>query len=400
MNLRFPPARPCFPNAPRPSEQGNFKIASLDDRWLYFGYALAPGCQFQELNLFDPTAGPLNVSLAAANTNVPPNQVIHGRVVDATGNGIAGALISITGTTRNGQGTWPGQDVDFFSVSDDAGNFVVYGKTPFVAVDGKVEAAGYAEATFEQWPSDAINQEWSRTGSMPEGLFGYAKPLHQITLTQGAALQGRLVEAGRPVADAEIRLNQCAAGSNCWFWNAATVTDDQGRFSFAHLPPHQNWSLCGSWDLPAKGGAVPPTMVNIGEDGSTNDLGDLNLQSVTTVAGRIRLSDGQPVPANSDYFLSDAAMGSSSPSVLGADGSFQFAAVPGDQVSIFLRVAGYQLTPSRFHVKIRHGHQHHRRAQPDQFADRTEAGLNELECLLLESDDAGANSNAAPAGLR
>ena len=336
---------PILPKRTQTDRHGNFKIESLDVRWLYFGYVMAPGCKFQQLNLFDPTAGPLNVSLEAADTNVPPNQVIHGRVIDATGNGISGALIDITGTTRNGQGTWPGQDIDYFSVSDDAGNFVVYGKTPFAAADGKVEAAGYAEATFEQWPSDAINQEWSRTGSMPEGLFGYAKPLHQVTLVQGAALQGRLVQAGRPVANAEIRLNQCHAGSDCWFWNAATVTDDQGRFLFAHLPPHQSWSICGSWDLPAKAGVVPQTDVKIGENGSTNDIGDLNLQSVSKVAGRIQLSDGQPIPANSHYYLSDAAMGSSLPSPVGVDGSFQFAAVPGDRVSIFLRVSGYQLTP-------------------------------------------------------
>lgn len=336
---------PILPKRTQTDSQGNFKIESLDARWLYFGYGMAPGCKFQQLNLFDPSAGPLNVSLETANTNVPPDKVIHGRVIDANGNPVSGALINITGTTRNGQGTWPAQDIDYFSVSDDAGNFVVYGKTPFVAADGKVEAAGYAEATFEQWPSDAINQEWSRTGSMPEGLFGYAKPLHQITLVQGAALQGRLVQAGCPVANAEIRLNQCDAGSDCWFWNAATVTDDQGRFSFANLPPHQSWSICGSWDLPAKAGVVPQTDVKIGEDGSTNDIGDLKLQFVSKVAGRIHLSDGKPIPANSHYFLSDAAMRNSLQSSVGSDGSFHFAAVPGDKVSIFLRVSGYQLTP-------------------------------------------------------
>ncbi len=337
---------PILPKSTQTDRHGNFKIESLDARWLYFGYAMAPGCKFQQLNLFDPTAGPLNVSLETADTNVSPNQVIHGRVIDATGNGISGALIDITGTTRNGQGTWPGQDIDYFSVSDDAGNFVVYGKTPFAAADGKVEAAGYAETTFEQWPSDAINQEWSRTGSMPEGLFAYAKPLHQITLVQGAALQGRLVQDGRPVANAEIRLNQCGCRIGLLVLERRNgLTDDQGRFLFAHLPPHQSWSICGSWDLPAKAGVVPQTDVKIGENGSTNDIGDLNLQSVSKVAGRIQLSDGKPIPANSHYFLSDAAMGNSSPSPLGADGSFQFAAVPGDKVSIFLRVSGYQLTP-------------------------------------------------------
>jgi hypothetical protein len=339
---------PILPKRTQTDGHGNFKIESLDARWLYFGYGMAPGCKFQQLNLFDPTAGPLKVSLEAANTNVPPTQVIHGRVIDANGNGISGALISITGTTRNDQTTHPAQDIDYYSVSDAAGNFVVYGKTPFAAADGKVEASGYAETSFELWPSDAINQEWPGTRSIPDGLMGYAKPLHQIKLIKGAALQGRLVQAGRPVANAEIRINRCGAGSDCWFWGDTVLTDDMGRFSFAHQPPNQSWIICGSWDLPAKAGMVPQTSVKIGEDGSTNDIGDLNLQSVSKVAGRIQLSDGKPVPANSHYFLSDAAMGSSSPSLLGADGSFQFVAVPGDKVSIFLRVAGYQLTPRDF----------------------------------------------------
>jgi hypothetical protein len=164
-------------------------------------------------------------------------------------------------------------------------------------------------------------------------------------------LQGRLLQAERPVANAEIRLNQCGAGSDCWFWNDATVTDDQGRFLFAHLPPGQSFSLCGNWDLPAQGGAFPQTDVKTGENGATNDIGAVYLKPVCEVAGRIQLSDRQPVPAHSLYFLSDAAMGSSPPSVVGADGSFHFAAVPGDKVSIYLRIAGYQLTPRDFMLK-------------------------------------------------
>jgi hypothetical protein len=342
---------PILPTRTQTDSSGNFKIGSLDARWLYFGDVMAPGCKLQELDQIDPAAGPLKISLELADTNVPPDRVIHGRVIDAEGSPISGALIDIAGTTRNGNGTWPAQDIDYFSVSDDAGNFVVYGKTPFAAADGKVEATGYAEASFEQWPSDAVNQEWSRTGSMPKGLFAFARPLHQITLVKGAALQGRLVQDGRPVTNAEIRLNHCGVGSDCWFWDGTTVTDDQGRFLFAHLPPAQGYSICGGWDLTANGGAVPQTDVKTGENGSTNDIGDINLKSVSEVAGRIQLSDGRTIPANSHYHLSDAAMGGSPQASLGPDGSFHFAAVPGDTVSIYLRIAGYQLTPRDFMLK-------------------------------------------------
>jgi hypothetical protein len=97
--------------------------------------------------------------------------------------------------------------------------------------------------------------------------------------------------------------------------------------------------------LSVKAGVVPQTDVKIGENGSTNDIGDLNLKSVSEVTGRIHLSNGKPIPANSHYFLSDAAMGNSLQSSVGSDGSFQFAAVPGDKVSIYLRISGCQLTP-------------------------------------------------------
>jgi|GEM_PF-3801265 len=330
---------PILPKRSRTDGHGNFTIESLDAKWLYFGYVMAPGCKLQQLNQIDPAAGPLDVSLETANTNAPLDKVIHGRVIDANGSPIAGALIDIKGSTRNGQMTWPAYDIDYFSVSDDTGNFVVYGKTPFVAADGEVEADGFATASFEQWPSDENNQEWIRTtaGSVPKGLASFARPLHEITLVKGASLQGRLLHDGNPVANAEIRLND--------IYQNAALTDDQGRFFLAHLTPNQSNRLYGTWDLLADAGAVPRTDVQTGENGSTNDLGDLNLKPVTEVAGRIRLSDGKPIPANSHYFLADAAMGGSSPSSVSSDGSFHFVAVPGDTVGIFLRISGYQLTP-------------------------------------------------------
>jgi hypothetical protein len=336
---------PILPVHAQTDDQGNFTIGSLDPRWLYFGYALAPECKLKDLNPIDPAAGPLNISLEAADTNASQNQVIHGRVVDPRGRPVPGALIEIKGSTRNGQGTWPAQGVDVYSVSDEAGNFIITGKTAFDAVDGTVAADGFAESDFEQWPSDAANQEWAQTGSMPQGLFGYAKPLHQITLVEGTALEGRLLKSGEPVTNAEIRLNRCDVGSSCWFWGPSLLTDDQGHFLFSHLPPNQNFSICGAWDLLASGGAVPQTKVHLGDDDSTNNIGDINADPVCAVAGKILLSDGQPLPAKSFYYLQDDAMGSSLSSCFDKDGSFRFPAVPGDKVSIYLRIPGYGLTP-------------------------------------------------------
>jgi hypothetical protein len=139
-------------------------------------------------------------------------------------------------------------------------------------------------------------------------------------------------------------------GSTCWDWKAATLTDANGRFLFPHLPPNHNFSVRGDWDLLSSGGAVSQTEVHLGGNGSTNDTGDINVEPVCPVAGKILLSDAKPLPPKSSYFLEDAAMGKSLSSSFDKDGSFRFPAVPGDRVLMVLRVPGYELRPGDFRL--------------------------------------------------
>lgn len=342
---------PLLPAHAQTDEQGDFTFASVDSRGLYIGYAMAPGCQLKWLPQIDPSTGPLNISLDAADTNLAPDKILHGRVLGPNGQPVPGALIEITGSTRNGEMSWPSHDVDLYAVSDDAGNFVITGKTPFDAVDGTVSADGFADADFDQWPSDAANREWADTGEMPRGLAEFAKPLHEITLIEGALLEGRLLSSGEPVTNAEIRLNACAAGSTCWDFKLSTLTDAQGHFIFPHLSTNQSFSICGSWDLFASGCAVPQTNVRLGDNGSDNNMGDINSDPVCAVTGRIVLSDGKPLPPKSFYYLGDNSMGISPSSPFGNDGSFQFPEVPGHRIYMFVRIPGYVFTPRDYQLK-------------------------------------------------
>ena len=220
---------------------------------------------------------------------------------------------------------WPGNGSDECSISDDLGHFIIYCQTAFIAAEGAVEAPGFATGLFVGWdPGNTV---------------------HELTLTEGASLRGRLLQAGNPVADAEIRLDRFGAESGSPLWSSTALTDNQGRFSFAHLPPNRSCRLRGLMGSLADRGAVPVRRVEVHGNGSTNDLGDLNLEPAFKVEGQIRLADGKPIPAGSSLSFGNFDLGFSSRFTVGADGSFRLTGFPAGNLTVYLCIPGYQLTP-------------------------------------------------------
>lgn len=322
------PSYPILPKRTQTDSQGNFKIESLDPAWLYYVLVIAPGCKLQTFDRVDVAAGPLNANLETKNpTNATPGTALHGRVLDTHGKPVPGALISMQEVTRNHVWYFSADRIDAFSTSDDAGNFVVYGQTPFTDGGGAIEAPGFATGLFEHWTSGTTN--------------------HELILTEGAAFRGRLLQAGKPVSNVEICLDNFGAEAGSTAWTCSTLTDDQGRFSFMHLPPNHSFNLNGTMASLAGRGAVPEQVGQVHADGSTNDIGDLNLEPAYTVEGRIRLADGKPIPAGSRLFLQRNRSGrmDSMGFALGKDGAFHFAGVPAESVQLRLRIPDYELTP-------------------------------------------------------
>jgi len=172
--------------------------------------------------------------------------------------------------------------------------------------------------------------------------------VHELTLVAGASLQGRLLHAGKPVAHADVRLDNFGSESGSTFWHYSALTDDQGRFSFAHLPPNRSCALYGTMASLADRGAIPKQRVSVGENGSTNDLDDVKLNLSFKVEGRIRLSDGKPVPADTRLTLRRRNMVNMQDLLQCAaytNGVFHFAGVPAEPIQLLLHVPGYQLTP-------------------------------------------------------
>jgi hypothetical protein len=320
---------PALPRRTQADGRGNFKFESLDPGWLYYLVIISPYCRPQILDRVDLASGPLNCRLEAVDlTSAPPGTVLRGRVLTVGGKPVPGALIRMQGVTWNGSTTWPADNIDPYSVSDDEGNFVVCGQTAFTDAGGAVEAAGFATGLFEHWgPGDSI---------------------HILRLNAGSAFKGRLLQDGHPVANANIRLDNFGAESGSVAWNYSARTDDQGRFLFTNLPPNRSFGLHATMESLGDRGALSKRAGQVYDVGSTNDIGDLNLEPAFTVEGRIRLTDGKPIPTHSRLNLVRASMlglQDGLPLTVGPDGAFRFAGVPAEKTTIYLRIPGYEISP-------------------------------------------------------
>jgi hypothetical protein len=300
----------------------------MDPAWLYYVVAIALGCQFQGFDRVDPAAGPLNATLEANDLSAAaPGTVLHGRVLDGRGKPLPGALISMREVTRSNTWYFSAYDIDGYSISDNAGNFVVHGRTPFADAGGTAQAAGFATGFFENWISGDTN--------------------HELVLTPGATFKGRLVQAGKPVPNVEICLDGFGAETFSTAWACFARSDGQGRFLFEHLPPNHSFVLHGTMLSMAGRGALPESA-----DGSTTDIGDLELKPAYRMGGRIRLADGKPIPDGSRLILrrNRNGMGDSMEFGLGKDGTFLFTSVPAESVQLGIRIPGYELTPMDYRL--------------------------------------------------
>src|SRR2546430_2526090 len=87
---------PRLPLRTQTDVHGNFEFESLDAGWLYRVVIVPPGCRPKSIDHAAPSAESLSVRLEAGNpAEVAPGNVLRGRVQDAQGQPVSGALIRI-----------------------------------------------------------------------------------------------------------------------------------------------------------------------------------------------------------------------------------------------------------------------------------------------------------------
>ena len=319
----------CYPDCGKTGvtdSGGEFAIASLDPELKFRVLFVAEGYKPAIVAEVDPAAGKVvEVKLEGAPKGVDPARVLKGRVVDMEGKPVLGAIVEPRGCKTQTQRWWgsmPG--VDPMSITNARGEFQLVSEEPAIAFDVIVEARGLATKNFALLP----------LGEKP----------HELVLGQGATVVGRLMREGKPMAGVSVGLVQKSRGVEN-FTGARTVgTDGEGRFTFLNVAPAGEWLAYGIMKEMPDGGAIKVEPVHVTGEGSTSDAGDLVMGKAFTLSGRVVLSDGGAVPADTKLQLSRQSAWDSEFAVLDRDGRFTLKGIPAETVHVSVRVNGYRLS--------------------------------------------------------
>ncbi len=324
--------RDCAKSA-KTDDQGRFSIGDLDAVLSFRVLVLAPGRRAVLTKLIDPAQTELKVTLEPLPSDLPPDRMLKGRVLDERGKPLAGAVVSPTGAKTHEKRWWgqlPG--VDEAAVTDAEGRFVITSQEPKLGLDLMASAAGYAD--------------------FPSQLFDLDGSEHEIRLRRGASVSGRLTYEGQPVKRRAVGIVQRDRSAGHFVGETTLATDDNGGFLFANLQPNERYalySLCdGKEGLPV----LKTVSFETGGDGDVRQLGDLALLPGLTISGRVELPAGAKMPDGAKLRLSRDPAWDWCEALLSDDGEFTIRSLPPEVYSVSVIAPGFEIDASRMRYQV------------------------------------------------
>ena len=315
---------------------GSFTIGNLDPELWFELLVVRDGYTPTFIEKVDPAiAGPKTVSLTQRAIVNDPMRVVRGRVVDSHGRARRDAVVipegvttQINGGNHSMYGTIKG--LDPIAVTDSRGRFDLAYNQEASGMMVRVEARGMA-TKFAALPSGAKRQT--------------------ITIFDGAAIRGRLLNQGKPVAGAEIGLiaeerggfrdNLKIVGNP--YPEVRIGTQGDGSFLIPNVPVPVVWYVYAKMESIASLGAVNPVETSTVRDGELLKVDDLEIVPGHQLRGRITLSDGARIPDGMRITIGTDRVWDSQTVLIGPDGSFDFRSIPTGKYKIFPSVRGYRL---------------------------------------------------------
>jgi hypothetical protein len=332
---------------------GTFTIQGVDSDLLFQLLAVRDRFQPAFVNHVDPLApiGPAAVLTPKTKTPLPSNMV-RGHVVDDQGRPLRDAVVQPEGisTTTLPNGKPSKDEVSMYGT--------IKGLEPVAITDGKGD--------FE------ISHDKGALGMML--LFearGFAPKLQAlstgverttVSVSQGAAVRGRLIDHGQPVAGAEIGL---IARNRGGFGGHLTIignpydeirvgTQADGSFVLADVPSPVEWYVYAKMESVSQRGATEPVPCATRSAGEVVDVGDLHIQPGHRLRGQIVLSDGAKIPPGMRVTIASDRAFDSQTMLIQPDGSFAYAGLPTGAYEIFASVRGYRAANAIGKLSIDH----------------------------------------------
>jgi uncharacterized GH25 family protein len=342
--------------------KGNFVIKSLDPQLTFQILAVAKGYKPKYVSKVDPAKGtPVKVELEPIeSSDAAPERSIRGRVVNPKGAPIEGAVVEMRGIeTKDGGGSWgslPG--IDPLAVADENGEFLITAQKPFEMMSVQVTARTFAPGNFNKLASGTSR--------------------HDLRMTEGAALTGRVLLDGKPLAGVSVGVSAVDRTAGNYHGHFEVGTSTNGDLAFVNLPPDVDFYIYGIMGTMKNFGAVPPRQIHTGKDGETIDAGDLVVGPAHRLAGRVVLADGQPVPPKTRLLVSREEAWDSMQITLDAEGNFDTTGVPSETISLSARVKGYHVSARNLSVD---------QMNPFQLIGRMDHDITNLVFMLEKGPD-------------
>jgi hypothetical protein len=303
---------------------GAYTIAGLDPDLVFNFLIVREGYNATFVRKVDPGTGPVETAILQKRTSPEnPSQIVQGRVVDVRGAPVRDALVeqrgAISGKRRSfGDTGW----IDLIATTNNQGEFEIAYSKPLEAAIVQVSPRGMA----------------AKIATVSTGA-----DRKTITVTEGATIRGRLLQNGKPVAQAEMGLTTHSQNAEDYLSEVRIGTDEDGRFALTNLPPNRIWYLYAKMEaLAPRGLSAEIIECATKGDGQDVDVGDIPIKPGYTLRGRILLSDGKLIPPDMRITVSADRASDSQTLMLAPDGRFEFSGLARGVYGLAPSVKGYE----------------------------------------------------------
>jgi hypothetical protein len=324
---------------------GSFTIVNLDPELWFELLVVRDGYTPTFIEKVDPAiAGPRAVSLTQRATVNDPTRVVRGRVVDSHGRALRDAVVLPEGVTTQING----------------GNHSIYGTIKGLDPIAVTDSRGRFDLAYSQEASGMMLQVEARGMATKLVAVPTGAKRQTITVFDGAAIRGRLLNQGKPVAGAEVGLiaqDKGGFGDNLKivgnpYPEVRIGTQDDGSFLIPNVPVPVAWYVYAKMESIASLGATNPVETSTVHNGELLNVDDLEIVPGHQLRGRVTLSDGAGIPDGMRITIAPDRVWDSQTVLIGPDGTFGFRSLPTGKYEIFPSVRGYRLQNKQRTIEI------------------------------------------------